>query len=222
MKIDKIKTFYRRNLPHIQPVGASFFVTFRLKDSIPKFKLWELKKEIDAQVEIISNSDLIPQEKLMLIDQERKSHFAKYDALLDQIISGPTYLNQPEVAQLVVDQLHRFDNDLYQLVAYSIMPNHVHILIDTSIQFPLELKNVSWENLEFEPLQNIMRRIKGPSAIYANRLLNRSGKFWQKESYDRYVRDDQEFRRIIRYILNNPVKANLASSCEEHPFTWCR
>lgn len=222
MNIDQIKIRYRRNLPHIQPVGASFFVTFRLKDSIPQAQLWKLKKSFEEKVVDIMSAKFSAQEKIILIDNELKRNFAKYDELLDQILSGPTFLKQPEIAQIVVDELHRFDGDLYKLIAYSIMPNHAHILIDTSIQFPLDLKDMSWGTLEFEPLQNIMKRIKGPSAIYANRLLERSGKFWQKESYDRYVRDAKEFQNIIFYILNNPVKAKIVGSWEEHRFTWSR
>jgi len=218
MKIEKIKESYQRNLPHIQPIGAAFFVTFRLKDSIPKAKIWQLKNAFDENVKQLkrnNNADLDFQ-----LYNERKRFFAQYDALLDAMEDGPVFLKQPKIAKLVVNELYRFDDDLYKLVAYSIMPNHVHILIDTSIQIPKYFDVSKWESLEFEPLSNIMKKIKGPSAVYANRLLDRNGKFWQRESYDHYIRNAKEFNRVIAYILNNPVKAGLVKQWEDHPFTF--
>ncbi len=218
MRIKLIKESYNRNLPHIQPIGAVFFVTFRLKDSIPKVKIWNLKKDFEKkidQIKSIKTADLDFQ-----VYNERKRFFAKYDNLLDSIEDGPIFLKQPEIAKLIADETHRFDGDLYKLVAYSIMPNHVHILIDTSFQIPDYFDVSKWESLDFEPLSNIMKRIKGPSALYANRLLDRKGKFWQRESYDHYIRSAKEFNRVIAYILNNPVKAGLVERWEDHPFTF--
>ena len=169
MRINQVKENYRRNLPHIQPIGAAFFATFRLKDSIPKAKIWELKKSFDSKVEKIKNANSSTQ-YFQLYD-ERKRFFAHYDALLDAMKDGPTFLKQPKIAKIVADEIHRFDDDLYKLIAYSIMPNHVHILIDTSIQIPAIFDVSKWESLDFEPLSNIMKRIKGPSAVYANRYL---------------------------------------------------
>ncbi len=218
MKISEIKEDYKRNLPHIQPIGAAFFVTFRLKDSIPKAKIWRFKSAYDKAVELIKLNAKIDLD--FQLYNERKRFFAHYDALLDAMNDGPTHLKQPEIAKIVANELHRFDDDLYKLIAYSIMPNHVHILIDTSIQIPSYFDVSKWESLEFEPLSNIMKKIKGPSAVYANRILDRKGKFWQRESYDHYIRNVKEFNRVIAYILNNPVKAGLVKRWEDHPFTF--
>ncbi len=137
-------------------------------------------------------------------------------------MEGPHYLKNPRIAGLVQQELHRFDGELYDLICYCIMSNHVHILIDTSLQIPDNFEIVNWESLEFEPLQNIMKRIKGPTAIYANRLLNKSGRLWQKESYDRYIRDQREYENVVAYILNNPVKAGLVKTWEEYQFTYMK
>ena len=158
----------------------------------------------------------------ILLYNKRKRFFAKYDELLDKCKSGPTHLKRPDVAKLVANELHLFNGELYDLIVYSIMPNHVHILIDTSIQIPATFCVSQWESLDFEPLENIMKRIKGPSAVYSNRLLGLSGKFWQKESYDHYIRNEKEFNNVIAYILNNPVKAKIVGHWEEHPFTWVK
>jgi putative transposase len=65
-----------------------------------------------------------------------------------------------------------------------------------------------------------MQLIKGNTAFYANKLLKRTGQFWQKDSYDHYVRNEREFWNIVRYILQNPVKAKLVDNWEEFPFTF--
>ncbi len=219
MKVTKIKTFYRNSLPHIQPIGATFFVTFRLKDSIPRNKLWELKQAYEEKINEIRLANELSDIDGLIYD-ERKRFFGKYDQLLDKCNTGPTHLKNPKVAQIVANELHRFDGDLYELIAYSILSNHVHILIDTAIQIPDNFDYTLWECFNFEPLQNIMKRIKGSSAVYANRLLKRSGKFWQRESYDHYTRNDKELCNIVEYILHNPVKAKLIEKWEEHPFTY--
>ncbi|MCB0553358.1 MAG: hypothetical protein KDD02_07385 [Phaeodactylibacter sp.] len=220
MKPKDIKSFYRQSLPHIQPLGASFFVTFRLKDSIPRAKLFQLRQDYEESVARI-RAEGSPFQK-ELIEGERVRLFTEYDNLLDAIQSGPHYLKQPEVAQLVKEEIHRFDGALYRLICYCIMSNHVHILIDTSIQIPECLSFDDFEYMDFEPLQNIMKRIKGPTAIYANRILNRSGKFWQRESYDRYVRNEKEFWNIVAYILENPVKAKLTDDWRKFPHSYLK
>ncbi len=218
MKSENIKEYYRRNLPHIQPLGATFFVTFRLKDSIPQARIWKLKQvhEENCDTILLSNNA----NKKELLYQEGQRFFENYDVLLDTIISGPTFLKNPTIANIVAEQLHRFDGSLYRLISYSIMPNHVHLLINTSIQIPEELDVRLYDSLEFEPLQNIMKKIKGPSAVFSNRVLQRSGKFWQRESYDRLIRDGKELGNVINYILQNPVKAKLVENWEDHPFTF--
>ena len=138
MEIDKIKIAYRRNLPHIQPVGACFFVTFRLKDSVPKVKLYELRQAFEANINRLKNgtSSVFLQQEIYNL---QKQFFGQYDQLLDTIQNGPHFLKQNNIAAIVANQIHRFDDELYNLLAYCIMSNHVHLLIDTSIQLPKEI-----------------------------------------------------------------------------------
>jgi putative transposase len=219
METKRKREFYRRNLPHIQPVGAAFFVTFRLQDSIPGAMLSSLKEEYEQAIAAIRRDGKPLVNKR--IYEERKRHFARYDALLDKALSGPTYLKQPEIAQILTEQIHRFDGDLYDLHTYCIMSNHAHMLFDTSLQLPEEGVDLSsWESLDYEPLEYIMKRVKGPSGRFSNRLLGRKGRFWQQESYDHYVRNERELDRIVAYILENPVKAGLVKEWTEYPFTY--
>jgi type I restriction enzyme R subunit/putative DNA methylase len=114
------------------------------------------------------------------------------------------YLRQPAIAQLVVESIRIGKQlDHYELYAYVVMANHVHLLIDPQI----------------DP-SRLLKSLKGATAREANKLLGRTGEpFWQKESYDHWVRNRDEFERIARYIENNPVKAGLVKVPEEYPWS---
>jgi putative transposase len=210
-----IKTYYRQKLPHIQPVGSCFFVTFRLYGSIPKNRLLEIQGKYEKKIalaKLISD----PYQRNLEIFNLRKKFLIEYDALLDSINSGPLYFKDKSIMDLVKNELHRFDPEFYDLIAYSIMSNHVHILIDTSIQ----LTDVATEEELMEsytPLDVIMKRIKGPSGKYANKLLGKHGRFWEKESYDMYIRNEKMLNNVINYILQNPVKARMVDTWESYP-----
>lgn len=108
------------------------------------------------------------------------------------------WLAQPEIAQSVSSELKNNDGKLYTLEAFSIMPNHVHLVIT-----PLRC------NDEYYPLSQIMHTIKGRTAREANLILGRQGKFWQHECYDHAVRNVEELERIIYYVIDNPRRAGL-------------
>lgn len=218
MKTNQSKLFYHRNLPHYQPAGGVFFVTFRLAESIPFAKLQDMKRRHQLRKTAIKRGVNPLKNKHLL--EERKRYFKEYDQLLDSIKSGPMYMENPAIASLVQEQLARFDGDLYDLVAYCIMSNHVHILIDTSIQLPGDIPSDFENNNLLKPLQHIMKRIKGPTAVAANRLLGRKNRFWQRESFDYLVRSELEMGRIIAYILNNPVKAGIVNHWDLFPFSF--
>ncbi len=129
--------------------------------------------------------------------------FVCMDRLLDNQQAGPTYLRMPGIAHLVANAIEQGGASNYLLHAWVIMPNHVHLLITP-------LTNVS----------HLLRKLKGATAREANKLLNRTGTpFWQDESYDRLVRNPEECRKIRNYIVQNPVKAGLAASAEEFPWS---
>lgn len=139
-----------------------------------------------------------------------KQLFGKRDAVLDKGESGPMWLREPPVAQLVADSLHYSDGERYALDCYTIMGNHVHVVFQ-----PMARADGT-----YYALPRIMHSLKGFTATKANRLLGRTGRFWQHESYDHVVRDEAELNRIRRYILNNPVKAGLVAELEEWPWSY--
>lgn len=204
------KSIYRRNLPHIQPPGATFFVTFQLMDSMPVAVADALRaeaKQMQAALERVSDSP----ERAELIYREQRRLFGRWDAVLD-IGKGPDWLRNPAIAKLVVDSLRYFDGQRYELVAFCIMSNHVHVVLT-----PLP----KTEN-DYYPLAQILHTMKGYTAGQANRLLGRTGAFWEHESYDHYVRDAEELGRIVLYVVNNPVKAGLITDWQLWPWTYCR
>jgi putative transposase len=122
---------------------------------------------------------------------------------MDNPTQGPVYLQQPEFAKIVVTSIHKgVELGHYELGAYVVMPNHVHLLVR-----PLVAPD------------RLLRSLKGATARAANLLLGQTGEpFWQKESYDHWVRNDGEFLKIRAYIENSPVKAGLVLRPEE--FRW--
>ena len=106
----------------------------------------------------------------------------------------------------------------YTLIAYTIMPNHVHLLIKTNTNINDE--NIGGKTMDY-PLANTLRLLKGSTARKCNLLLKRDGPFWHHESYDHVVRDEKELFRIIEYILNNPVKVGLAKSSMNWEHNFC-
>ena len=210
------KTFYRHRLPHIQPEGFCFFVTFRLADSIPKIKLKHLQDSYyNALQQINIHEDGIG--KNILILELRKKYLIKYDELLDQIKSGKHYLKRDEIASIVAEQIERFDGTYYDLLAYCIMSNHVHLLIDCSVQ----IKSNDFDE-SYTQLDQIMHRIKGASSRFCNQALHKTGKFWEHESYDIYIRDEKMLQNVISYILENPVKDKIVNHWRDYKWTYVK
>jgi putative transposase len=156
------------------------FVTFRLAGSLPVRRIFPPARFSSGQA------------------------FVGVDRLLDQAFVGPVFLRQQEIAKLVIDSLRdgevRFHR--YELHAFVVMPNHVHLLVTPHVVAK------QW-----------LGPLKGFTAHEANRVLGRHASFWQDESYDHLVRHKEEFRQVQRYIENNPVKAGLVGSAELYPWS---
>ncbi len=210
---------YRRNLPHWQPANSVFFITFRLAHSLPQAILQELRAEQERERQSICARSSGEQQRVELYNSAKK-FFGKYDAWLDQCLEeSPRWLAQEAIARLVMQEIHRLDAERYHLIAFCIMLNHVHLLIDTTGFNRVSPTNVAGTTRPY-PLTDSLRLLKGRTARYCNQALGRAGDFWHHESYDHVVRDEQEFERIFCYILDNPVKAKLVSTWEKWPFTY--
>jgi REP element-mobilizing transposase RayT len=169
--------YYERRLPHWNPEDAAIFITWRLHGSSPK-----------------------PEPEWDRLPPGRR--FSAEDQALAHLATGPHYLKIPAVAEVIASALQYGTQilRLYDLRAWVIMSNHVHILIDPHA-----------------PIPRITRAIKSFSARQANLILGRTGQpFWALESYDRWVRGSEEFESILRYIEFNPVKAGLVVNPEDY------
>ncbi len=169
----------RRRLPHIYPEGKWLFVTWHLNGSLPQGRY--------------------PPPGLRAGEA-----FVWMDRYLDTTRVGPMYLRREDIARIVVNSLQRgFELSHYELRAWVIMANHVHVLLRPKVA-----------------PQRLLGALKGCTAREANLVLGRTGQpFWQAESYDHWVRDENQFERIVAYIENNPVKAGFVTRPEDYPWS---
>jgi len=173
--------------PHFDHSRFVQSLSFRLHDAVPSIVVQDWKNEL-AWVEDLPASD--PREILL------RKLIAKYE----DAGHGACWLRDECIAALVEKALLHFDDQRYRLIAWCIMPNHVHALVET------------WEDW---PLAGVLHSWKSYTAHLANPILERSGDFWFREYFDRFIRDEQHFANAVRYIEINPVKAGLVKGAEE-------
>lgn len=160
----------QKYLPHKDLPDHYQFIIFRTHDSIDKF------------VKKLTQQNMPNKKQQMAIDN-----------YLDKSTNG-AYLNG-EILELLSDYLKMKNGVSYELYCFSIMPNHVHLLIK-----PLQ------------KLATVMQQIKGGSAKIINEKLGRSGKFWARDYYDKLIRDEKHFDVVYHYIKNNPTVLNEAKA----------
>jgi len=186
---------YFRHLPHWRQEGATYFVTFRLGDSLPQAKLQELaawRAEWERQ-------HPHPRSEAIWQDLSREV-MRRVEAWLDQGLGSCAIRNHANAAT-VTDVLHHFDGQRYELGSYVVMPNHVHLLVRPLLG-------------DQHPLEHIIQSWKQFTAKRLNARLGKSGSLWQEESFDRIVRDEEHLYRCIDYIGTNAAKAGLPpTSC---------
>lgn len=174
----------RGYVPHRDEPGLTPFITFRLADSFPA--------QLSGQWE-----------RLFQIENERERR-AQLEAWLD-VGHGACQLKDERIASMVAGALREANGKRYRLIAFTLMPNHVHVLIQITTV----------------PLKTIVQTWKGGTARAANLMLGRLGQqFWQTGYWDTYMRDPDHEQATIRYIRNNPVKAGLAGNWKQWPWTF--
>ena len=178
-------------LPHWTQKENIYAVTFRLNDSLPSAIVEDIKREGEALFAQIEQEG-----KLTLGEEQRLKNLSsdKIEKCLDTAL-GECWLQRDDVAYLVRDALVHFNNERYQLFAWCIMPNHVHVMV---------------KPLAEHKLSDILHTWKSFTAKEANKLIDREGPFWQQEFYDHLVRDEDDFSRQIAYCINNRSAAGLA------------
>jgi len=188
------------HLPHWRIPGATYAVTFRLNDSIPKsaIEAYTQRKEIllnKLQQHESTSSSRSHLPELLTIRSEINSLYQEVIDNSENATYGECYLAREEIANLVESALKHFDGSRYELIAWSVMPNHVHAIV---------------KPLGDELLENIVYSWKSFTAKEANKLLAREGAFWQPEYYDHIIRNGMDFRKQVKYVLNNPFLAHVS------------
>ena len=208
------KEAYRHNLPHFQQPGQAYFVTWILKDAVPpkafpKYtnKLQQLRNQIELHKQKKSEKNFIDglQKEYYSV---RKKYMKAFDDLLTLSKSNTVDLLHSENTGITSETIHFWDNIKLKNIAYSIMPNHVHWVLEV---FEKD------ENRNPVYLQDIMQSVKRQSARQINLREGRAGKLWQKENFDTTIRDEKHMYNAIEYTLNNPVNAGLVKNRDNWP-----
>ena len=186
---------YHRNLPHWRQPGTTYFVTFRLADSLPASRSIQLKQE---QQQWLIDHDIHNMETLAKVPNDLRWQYAKtYHARWHELLDaghGSCVLSEPEKRQIVVDALQHWHGTRLHLDETVIMPNHVHTLITPE---------PDWS------LSECLHSIKRFTARAINKWLDRKGALWQDESFDHIVRSEAQLNHFRDYIRQNPIKAHL-------------
>ena len=202
---DRVK--YSRKLPHWQITDGVYFVTFRLKGSLPVEVIKRLKYERAIEENKLILKDLSDHEIDVELKKIRHLYFGKFDQLLDDYKSGPHFLKEPEVAKVVGDSILYFDEKRYKIICYIIMSNHVHLVF-----YKLQMD-----------MEKILGSMKKYSARRINQLHNQVGRnVWLAESYDHIIWNRTELANWINYTLDNAVKINLVTHWKQYPYVYLR
>ena len=183
--------YHGRYLPHWQVDNGIYFVTFRLADSLPGRARFRAKSAFESEL-----SDLLERgaDDSELTSFKLRHFLCRIEPVLDRGL-GNCFLERPTVAQIVANALEYFDGARYELFAWTIMGNHVHIL---------------FRLFAGDRLQKVVHSWKSYTAQKANGLLDRRGKpFWQPDYFDRLVRTVEEFDRTRKYVWYNPEAAGI-------------
>ena len=174
----------RGYLPHFDAGAVVQTITFRLADSLPRALYAEMVAELAGDAELRPTLDRV-------IDEGR----------------GECLLRDSGNAQIVREALDHFDGERYLLLAWVIMPNHVHAMI---------------EQIDGYALGGILHAWKSYTAKAINKRRGSRGVVWAADYFDRYIRDTEHYEAAAYYIENNPVKAGLVPQAEDWPFSSAR
>lgn len=176
----------QRHLPHWTQDGATYFVTFRLADSLPREKLRQWQEE---------RAEWLRGHEEPFSEDEMEEYARLFGERINQWLdagSGSCILAEKKNAQLVEQALLHFDADRYRLGSYVVMPNHVHVLVSPT---------------DGNALGDILHSWKSFTANELNKLTGSKGAVWQDESYDHIVRSPEQLGFYTNYIRKNIEQA---------------
>ena len=183
--------FSRGYLPHFDHAGLLQSITFRLADAVPVETIMQWRQELGLGNEADANDSRMAELRERLERYEDNGH-------------GDCHLRRDDAATVAQDALLHFDGKRYRLLAWCVMPNHVHVLVETTPGYTLSDIVHSW---------------KSYTAKVINRLIGRDGAVWMPEYHDRYIRDDRHLNAAVEYIETNPVTAGLVDKEQSWRFS---
>ena len=239
MASDPIKPILHPTLFLPASFDGVFFVTIRLRDALPDSFIQNLGLQYyTQQVKNAHQADCKAQLHLA-----RKRLFARFDQTLDLEKHGLSHLREPELAQILTTEILRQDGSTYNLIAYSILPNHAHLLFQLTVPGPEQYLPDDLECLQYQPLRDIISGIQNatdlplrkaaknlgthldPSIFQKHNLTGGvplDGKFWHESSFDFQIMDATAFEKDARFILQNPVTAELVADWKDWPFSFLK
>jgi REP element-mobilizing transposase RayT len=189
---------FRGVLPHLKREGGTYFVTFRQAGTLPKEVLLRFKQEREAILQHAMAA------KRPLTWHEQEELFRWYSNRVDQYLDaghGVCYLRAPELADLVAGAIRFFEGQRYQLRAWVVMPNHAHVVVWPMPRYTLSGILHTWKSFTAHEINQ--------------RLPTKVVPFWQSESYEHLIRDDEDLHRCCQYTLMNPVNSRLCVRQED-------
>jgi putative transposase len=177
----------RGYIPHFNRPHLIQLITFRLEDAVPEKLIEQWKSELRWSDGISASDPRQIALQKMIVKYEDAGH-------------GACWLRNGNIAQITEQAILFYDSKKYRVIAWCIMPNHVHVIIEILEENQLEVVLHSW---------------KSYISHQANKILRRSGKFWFAEYHDRFIRSPDHLQKAIEYVENNPVKAGLVVAKEE-------
>ena len=189
-RFGEVRVRQRGRLPHWEKDAGLYFITFHLADSLPRpviEKIAERQRILDAAKR--AGAHLLPEQEALIADFSP----VKLEEYFDRG-AGACFLRDPRVGEVMADALRFWEGKRYRLLAWCVMPNHVHVVC---------------RMLPGQALSKVLQGWKSFTARKANLILGRSGVFWQREYFDRLIRDGDELNRAVRYVVLNPERAGL-------------
>ncbi len=181
--------FTANRLPHWQQQGAVYFITFRLADAVPHQLRTQWQSEREGWLRVH------PQPWNGEVEREYHERFSGAIERWLDAGHGSCILRRHDCAEIVAETLRYFDGDRLAIISSVVMPNHVHALF---------VQNTNWS------LEKVLRSWKSFTSRKINSLLSRDGSLWQRDYFDRLVRDEKHFANCVRYIRRNPSRARLS------------
>jgi putative transposase len=164
-------------------------INWRSRGYLPHFDASEVQQHI-----VIGLADALSEE---IVAPDPVKRLWLFDQALD-LGNGDCLLSQPRCAAFVQNELLHHDGKRYRLLAWCIMPNHVHVVVD-----------------QMSDLPGTIRRWKTWTSKQINGITGRKGPLWRREYFERFARDEHHLQTMIHYVENNPVAAGLVASSSD-------